>query len=87
MKRIILTVVAAGIAISGTAFASQKAPGGAELLESRCSECHPSARPKGFKRTAAQWEATVTKMMAKGAKLSAEEKKILVDYLTKTYKP
>ena len=80
-------VVAAGIAISGTAFASQKVPGGAELLESKCSECHPSARPKGFKRSAAQWEATVTKMMAKGAKLSAEEKKILVDYLSKTYKP
>jgi hypothetical protein len=30
---------------------------------------------------------TVTRMMGKGAKLSAEEKQILIDYLSETYKP
>lgn len=60
---------------------------GAALLEERCSVCHPSARPKGAKKTAEQWEATVTRMMGKGAKLTAEEKKILLEHLSKTYKP
>ena len=60
---------------------------GATLLEQRCSVCHPSARPKSKQKTPEQWEATVTRMMGKGAKLTAEEKQILVDYLSKTYKP
>jgi cytochrome c2 len=60
---------------------------GATLLDQRCSVCHPSARPKAAKKTPEQWEATVTRMMGKGAKLSVEEKKLLLDHLSKTYKP
>lgn len=60
---------------------------GATLLEQRCSVCHPSARPKSKQKTPEQWDATVTRMMGKGAKLSPEEKQLLVDYLSKTYKP
>ena len=60
---------------------------GAGLLEERCSVCHPSARPKSKKKTPEQWESTVNRMIGKGARLSEEEKKVLVDYLSKTYKP
>lgn len=60
---------------------------GASLLEARCSVCHPSERPKSKQKTPEQWEATVSRMMGKGAKLNEEEKQILVDYLSKTYKP
>lgn len=60
---------------------------GAALLEERCSVCHPSSRPKSKAKTPEQWEQTVTRMMGKGAKLSDEEKKTLVEYLGKTYKP
>jgi len=60
---------------------------GATLLEQRCSVCHPSARPKSKQKTPEQWDATVTRMMGKGAKLTPEEKQVLVDYLSKTYKP
>ncbi len=60
---------------------------GVSLLEERCSVCHPSSRPKSKAKTPEQWEQTVKRMMGKGAKLTAEEKKTLVDYLSKTYKP
>ena len=60
---------------------------GAALLEQRCSVCHPSARPKSKQKTPEQWETTVTRMMGKGAQLTPEEKKGLIDYLSKTYKP
>ena len=60
---------------------------GAALLEERCSVCHPSSRPKSKAKTPEQWEQTVTRMIGKGAKLTDEEKKTLVDYLSKTYKP
>ena len=60
---------------------------GAALLEERCSVCHPSARPKSKQKTPEQWEATVKRMMGKGAKLTEEERKVLVEHLSNTYKP
>jgi len=89
MKRIMLTAAVAGIAIGVSSFAVGKSPAdnGAELLEQRCSECHASTRAKKAEKTREQWEATVLRMMDKGAKLSEAEKKTLVDYLSATYKP
>ena len=60
---------------------------GATLLDQRCSVCHSSDRPKSKKKTPEEWNATVTRMIGKGAKLSPDEKQVLVDYLSKTYKP
>jgi hypothetical protein len=60
---------------------------GASLLEERCSVCHPSTRPKSKHKTPEQWEATVTRMMGKGARLTEDEKKILLEHLSSTYKP
>lgn len=87
MKHIV--ILATTVAFSGMAFAADKPKQnpGADLLEQRCSVCHPSARPKGLKKSATQWESTVTRMMGKGAKLTADEKMTLIDYLAKTYKP
>lgn len=89
MKKSLLCVgLIASVSVSGVCFA-EKAPAvkGAELLEQRCSVCHPSARPKGFKKSAKEWDATVSRMVGKGAKLTNDEKKVLVDHLAKTYKP
>ncbi|PLY00515.1 MAG: hypothetical protein C0622_08680 [Desulfuromonas sp.] len=60
---------------------------GATLLEKRCSVCHSAERPKSKQKTAEQWDTTVTRMIKKGARLTAEEKQVLVDYLSATYKP
>lgn len=87
MKKILITMIAATVALCGTAFAGANAPVGAELLEKRCSVCHESSRPKSKKKTPDEWTATVTRMMDKGAQLTADEKKILIDHLSKTYKP
>jgi cytochrome c5 len=75
------------LTFTGAAFAADKTFAGTELLESRCSVCHDSAWAKGAKKNAEQWETTVTRMMGKGAKLSGAEKKTLVSYLAKAYKP
>lgn len=89
MKKGLIALMAASIGFAGISFAAEKpaAVDGAALLEKRCSVCHPAAKPKGAKKSKEQWEATVTKMMGKGAKLTADEKKALVDHLSKTYKP
>lgn len=59
----------------------------AMLLEERCGACHSTSIPKNARKTARDWDETVTRMIAKGAKLSAEEKKALLRFLSKRYKP
>lgn len=87
MRTMMLTMTAAILVVAGNASAAEKPLSGAELLDVRCSVCHAAERPKGAKKTRTQWEETVTRMMGKGAALTAAEKKILIDHLAKTYKP
>jgi transposase-like protein len=56
-------------------------------VAARCASCHNLDRTTKAKKTADQWQQTVTQMVNKGAKLSAEEQSVLIEYLAKTYKP
>lgn len=58
---------------------------GANLLEARCSGCHDVDRATTAQKTQAEWEQTVTRMIAKGAQLNDAEKAALVEYLTQNY--
>jgi mono/diheme cytochrome c family protein len=60
---------------------------GAALLNERCTVCHSLDRVTSKKNTAAQWTQIVSRMVGKGAELTSEEQKVLVDYLAKTYGP
>ena len=60
---------------------------GAVLLEERCSGCHPSSLTKSKKKTAKQWQATVSRMKHRGARLMEAEMQTLVDYLSEMFKP
>ena len=60
---------------------------GAALLEERCATCHGLDRTTSARKTREQWEQTVTRMVAKGAELNAEEQDILIAYLAETYGP
>lgn len=86
MKKMVFSGIVLGLAVAGTAAAGMFSDG-ASLLEGRCAVCHPSSKVKVLKRSPQQWNAIVTRMVGKGTKLSESEKKTLVDYLAKTYKP
>ena len=58
---------------------------GAQLLDTRCSVCHSADRPRGVKKTQAEWDQTVSRMITKGAQLTGAEKSALVQYLATTY--
>jgi len=66
MKKLFLLVVVMGFVLSTlpTAIAYAET-GGANLLEERCTVCHPSSRPKSKQKTPEQWETTVNRMMGK----------------------
>jgi cytochrome c5 len=60
---------------------------GAALLQERCTVCHSTDRITQAQKTSTEWDTTVTRMIDKGAQLTSDEKKILVDYLAATYGP
>jgi len=58
-----------------------------KLFEERCSICHGLDRAKDNRRSADEWARTVRRMRdAFGAKLTDEEAKTIIDYLSKHYR-
>ncbi|PKN16475.1 MAG: hypothetical protein CVU66_00775 [Deltaproteobacteria bacterium HGW-Deltaproteobacteria-23] len=74
------------LAVSGCS-ASKSTLDPAALLEERCGECHSSDIPKKARKAKGDWDDTVSRMIAKGARLSPEEKKVLVRHLAEIYRP
>ena len=58
----------------------------AQLLSSACTGCHSVARIQTKKADEDEWSVIVDRMKGKGAELSDEETRALVEYLAKTYK-
>jgi len=56
------------------------------LFEKQCSVCHSSNKATSKKKTPAEWEKTVKRMIeSRGAKISDDEAKAITDYLAKNY--
>jgi len=72
--------------------AAEQSPGpapvadGATLLQERCTVCHTLERVESAHKSAEEWERTVSRMVGRGARLTAEEKTILVEYLATHYR-
>jgi len=65
--------------------ASTIALDGATLVQERCSICHPVARIESTKYPSAEWQTIVDLMISRGAKLSSEEKTVVVSYLAANF--
>jgi hypothetical protein len=59
---------------------------GQTLLDTRCTRCHSVAKVANIKADATQWQKVVTDMIKKGAVLSSDEEKVLVQYLAANFK-
>ncbi len=69
------------------AVATSQPPAGAglDLINERCGFCHTSSSVFAKRKTRAGWTATVQAMADRGADVSTEEMKTIVDYLTTHY--
>src|ERR1044071_9648903 len=72
------------VCLAAAALAGAQEP--ASVFQNVCGKCHPpeavvTPRPR------AQWQETINKMIDLGAKVSPEERTILLDYLSATYAP
>jgi mono/diheme cytochrome c family protein len=89
MKSLLL---AAGLVLAGPVFAStaiaQEAgpqhPGRAVVL-SKCFQCHNDAMFRDQRQDRRSWEATVYRMVGRGALWTPEEIKLMADYLGAEY--
>jgi cytochrome c5 len=70
-----------------TAAPGQELPEGAgkEVVQKVCTQCHDLARITSKSRTKEEWNDTVDKMAARGAKASDEEFDAIVTYLAKYF--
>lgn len=68
---------------AGAAEASE----GEALVAERCTECHSLARVERASDSREEWEQTVSRMVDKGANLTADAHAVVVDYLAETYGP
>lgn len=55
------------------------------LLAERCTQCHTLAPVEVARKTPQEWEATVHRMIGKGARLTDREAEEVIDYLTNAY--
>ena len=85
-KTLALAGIAVMLAASGCN-SSKSTLDAAALLEERCGSCHGSDIPKKARKTKRDWDETVSRMIAKGARLSPEEKKVLIKHLAERYQP
>ena len=59
---------------------------GETLMNERCNICHTLDRIERAKKSLADWEQIVARMVKEGARLEIDEQAILIDYLAETYK-
>ncbi|MFH1724537.1 MAG: hypothetical protein ABII00_07945 [Elusimicrobiota bacterium] len=58
---------------------------GKDLAERRCTVCHNTDRIYRSRRGQAEWGQVVGRMIGKGAKLDAEERRAVIGYLSSRY--
>ncbi len=76
------TVLISGIFLCvlsfGAAFAQ---PAGKAIVDNACSKCHSIKRVESASKNASEWEATLDRMIKKGAKVTPEERDAVLKYL------
>lgn len=77
-----MTVLASGIFLGvvlvGSAWSQ---PAGKMIVDKACSSCHGIKKVESAAKSVAQWEATLERMIKKGAKVKPEEKEAVLKYL------
>ena len=84
--RVILLALASMPLLAASAGAQQK-PTGAELIASKCFQCHTQAMWQDQRQDTRAWEANLYRMVGRGALWSTEEIKSMAEYLGTNFGP
>jgi hypothetical protein len=84
----VLALVLTSILVACAGGKGEPAPAtldGKALVEERCVQCHDLTTVEGAAKTREEWQATVERMVAKGAQLNEAEQAAAVNYLSDAY--
>jgi len=84
--RVILLALASMPLLAASASAQQK-PTGAELIASKCFQCHTQAMWQDQRQDMRAWEANLYRMVGRGALWTTEEIKLMAEYLGTNFGP
>lgn len=82
---VIIFVSACSSRASNTTPVATSSLDGATLVQERCSVCHPLTRVEAARHTAADWKLIVDMMVSRGARLTSDEKSVVVNYLATNF--
>jgi mono/diheme cytochrome c family protein len=87
IRRLALLALAAAPFLTGPASAQQRPPTGAELIASKCFQCHSQAMWQDQRQDTKSWEANLYRMVGRGALWTSEEIKLMAEYLGANFGP
>ena len=67
-----------GVFCAGAACAQ---PAGKAIVDNACTKCHGIKKVESAHKKTAEWEATLDRMIKKGAKVKPEEREAVLKYL------
>jgi competence ComEA-like helix-hairpin-helix protein len=85
LRSIWKTLLLAGFLVPAPAQDDLPAGKGTEILENTCTECHGLDKVLSQLRTERQWREIAVRMRSKGATMSDDELKTLVEYLAQNF--
>ena len=80
-----ILVVALGALVAVSAISGCRSKPPAQLVEERCVGCHALTIVENSHKSPEEWEATITRMVRLGTKLSDREAEAVIAYLSETY--
>ena len=80
-------LMASGALIVFAASANAQQPTGAELLATKCAQCHTQAMWQDQRQDTRAWEANLYRMVGRGALWTTEEIKLMAAYLGENFGP
>ncbi len=76
------TVLISGIFLCVLSFGAAFAQlAGKAIVDNACSKCHGIKKVESASKNASEWEATLNRMIKKGAKVAPEERDAVLKYL------
>jgi len=85
-KKLVAVLVTALVFIFLTGNLSY-AQDGETIVTGKCTACHTAERIRTAAKTKSGWEQQVDKEIDRGAQLSGEERKVVIDWLAENYGP
>ena len=81
--------IASGATAVGFAAAAAQSPkrDGEQIMNASCNGCHDDVAIRTSAKSQEEWEQTLEQMIERGAKVSAEDRPLLITYLVRSHGP